>query len=116
MIDVAIIGGGPAGSAAAIACAQAGLATRLFERRARREAKDAIESIGPECASFLHALGAGFAGLVAPFAGIATGRTAATFGNGLTRAGFHLCRDGLDDALRRAASEAGTDVRVGAEV
>jgi flavin-dependent dehydrogenase len=116
VIDVAIIGGGPAGSAAAIACARAGLATLLFERRARQEAEHGIESIGPECASFLHALGAGSAGVVAPFAGIATAGIAARFGNGLTRAGFHLCRAGLDDALRRAASEAGTDVRVGAEV
>ena len=30
--DVAVIGGGPAGSAAAIACAQQGLRVRLFER------------------------------------------------------------------------------------
>ena len=123
VIDVAVVGGGPAGSAAAIACARAGLGAVLLERRGTPdEARDAAadteaeESVGPECAALLRALGAACAAPGAPFAGIATGHRMAVFGGGAARAGFHLRRGTLDRALRQAAAAAGAELRLGVEV
>jgi flavin-dependent dehydrogenase len=116
MIDVAIIGGGPAGCAAAIACARAGLSTILFEGQeaaARRQADPAEpeESIGPDCVSVLLNLGIDCTASCAPFAGIISGHAVSVFGGIAPTAGFHLRRSWLDQVLCTTIADSGVTVR-----
>ena len=57
MWDAAIIGGGPAGAAAACLLARAGRSTVLFEREAGPRHKVCGEFISVEAAAYLTALG-----------------------------------------------------------
>lgn len=118
MTEVAILGGGPAGAAAAIACRQAGLDTLLIEQRAEAapDPDEAEESIAPDCVRLLRRLGIDCAASATPFAGIAVGADRRFFGGSVPVAGFHLRRSWLDDALRRAASAAGAELRMGARL
>jgi flavin-dependent dehydrogenase len=122
VIDVAIVGGGPAGSAAAIACAQAGLATTLFERR--REATVARwpdgaepeESIAPDTVALLQTLGVDCTGASAPYGGIATGSHVTLFLREAGLPGRHVRRSWLDGGLRAMAARSGVSCRLGVEV
>lgn len=121
MIDVAVVGGGPAGSAAAVACARAGFDTVLFERGAQPEtvsdgSEDPEESVGPDVVSLLQALGIDCAACGTPFAGIAVEKRISVFGGIPPIGGFHLRRSWLDPALRAAASHAGATIRTEVEV
>jgi flavin-dependent dehydrogenase len=119
VIDVAIIGGGPAGSAAAIACARAGLGAVVFERRGPadeagdKDSTEPEESIGPDCVALLAELGIDCLRMSTPFAGVAVGNHLAVFGDVVPVAGFHLRRSRLDRELRTAATRSGATVRLG---
>lgn len=118
MIDVAVIGGGPAGAAAGIACARAGLHVVVLERSATdEEGTGPVESVGPDCLALLRRLDVDFGPAAVPFAGIILGSEFRIFGSvpvGL--AGAHLERSRLDAALRRAAVQHGVELRTGVGV
>lgn len=57
--DVAVIGGGPAGTAAAIPLSRAGYSTLVLEARATPHDKLCGEFLSPECRSLLEQLGVG---------------------------------------------------------
>jgi flavin-dependent dehydrogenase len=117
VIDVAIIGGGPAGSAAAIACARAGFATMLLERT-RASPVDVCEpeeSLGPDSVAQLLALGVDCSQTSWPYIGIATGSHVMLFAGRSPLPGRHVRRSWLDDALRSAAVRAGAECRCGVE-
>jgi geranylgeranyl reductase family protein len=56
-VDVAIVGGGPAGSACAFFCAQAGLRTVVLERETFPREKVCGDCLNPGCWPVLHRLG-----------------------------------------------------------
>ena len=101
MIDVAIVGGGPAGAAAAIACARAGLRAVVFERALAVNPAD--ESIGADVVALLRQLGIDGVLEGTPFAGVTTGTRFAVFGGANPVAGFHVSRIWLDGVLRERA-------------
>lgn len=68
MIDVLVVGGGPAGLATAIRCAQAGLRVTVAEQRASPIDKACGEGLMPAAVTRLRAIGVHPAGL--PFRGI----------------------------------------------
>ncbi|MGB8839506.1 MAG: FAD-dependent oxidoreductase, partial [Aliidongia sp.] len=115
MSEVAILGGGPAGAAAAIACRRAGLDTLLIEQREEcpLDREEAEETIGPECVRLLRRLGIDCAGSATPFSGIALNPDRWRFGGGVPVAGFHLRRSWLDRVLRQTAVGAGAVLRMG---
>jgi flavin-dependent dehydrogenase len=117
MTEIAVIGGGPAGAAASIACARAGLQTILFEHMENASDRaEPEESISPECAALLQDLDIDCHKLAAPFAGIMVGHDIAMFGRAMPFAGFHVRRSSLDRLLRNAAARAGAELRMGVEV
>lgn len=101
MTDVAIVGGGPAGAAAAIACARGGLRAVVLERAATLN--PAEESIGADVVAMLRQLGITEPPHGTPFAGVMTGTRFAVFGGANPVAGFHVSRTWLDGALHDAA-------------
>lgn len=120
--EVLIVGGGPAGSAAAIACAQAGLRTCLVERDTQSRDKPG-EGLHPGVEPLLRELGA-VEGLQratrARFAGVWVGWGAplrferfGEDGNG-PWLGYQVSRATLDAALRERALALGAEVRNGA--
>jgi flavin-dependent dehydrogenase len=121
VIDVAIVGGGPAGSAAAIVCARAGHSSVLFERRVAADEcaqgdDEPEESIGPDTVDLLQKLGIHCDATNTAYAGIATGSQVTFFLATSGRTGRHMRRSWLDCQLRRKASEAGAVCRQGVEV
>src|SRR3954467_11787796 len=56
-VDVAIVGGGPAGASCAFFCAQAGLRTVVLERETFPREKVCGDCINPACWPVLHRLG-----------------------------------------------------------
>jgi flavin-dependent dehydrogenase len=122
VIDVAIVGGGPAGSAAAIACARAGMATVLFERRrdsAHGRWPDGVEpeeSIAPDTVALLQTLGVDCASASAAYGGIATGSHVTLFLREAGVHGRHVRRSWLDGELRAMAARSGVTCRLGVEV
>lgn len=122
--EVLIVGGGPAGSAAAIACAQSGLRVVLVERDVSSRDKPG-EGLHPGVEPLLGELGAASALSVATrarFAGVWVGWGEAprfeAFGEDEQGPwlGFQVRRSGLDASLRERAAALGVDVRVGASV
>ena len=102
MIDVLVVGGGPAGLATAIRCAQAGLRVTVAEPRAAPIDKACGEGLMPAAVERLRAIGVHPAGL--PFRGIryldAKHRTDALFRGGH---GLGVRRTALHAALTQRA-------------
>jgi flavin-dependent dehydrogenase len=114
MIETLIVGGGPAGSAAAIRLARAGREVVLVERERGPHDKVCGEFLsGPSCA-VLHGLGIDPAALGArPIRAVALYRGAARIEAGLPFVAQSLSRRVLDEALLSLASAAGATVRRG---
>lgn len=119
--EVLIVGGGPAGCAAALGCVRHGLRTILLERDVQARGKPG-EGLHPGIEPLLHDLDA--ADLLheatrARFAGVEVAWGDAprfeAFGQDERGPwlGFQVQRSALDEALRRRAQERGVEVRVG---
>jgi len=122
--EVLIVGGGPAGSAAAIACAQAGLRTCLIERDTQSRDKPG-EGLHPGVEPLLRDLGAADAlrdATRARFAGVWVGWGGPprfeAFGEDADGPwlGYQVARAALDAALQDRARTVGAEVRCGAAV
>ncbi|MBP2312567.1 NAD(P)/FAD-dependent oxidoreductase [Azospirillum soli] len=113
-VDAVVIGGGPAGAAAAAWLAEAGRRVVLFEREAVPHHKVCGEFVSVEAAEQLETLGLDPAALGALPIGrvrlIAGGREASA---PLPFPAFSLSRKVLDEALLRAAGERGAVVQRG---
>lgn len=113
--DVLVIGGGPAGSAAALRLARAGVRACLVERSSDPHDKVCGEFVSGEAAADLRDLGLDPLGLGA----IPIGHTAFADRRGrvsetvLPFPAYSLTRRVLDWALLDAAAQAGSDVRLG---
>ena len=108
MRDVLVIGGGPAGAAAAITLARAGRRVTLVEREAGPREKVCGEFLGPDAAALMEGLGLPLPGLGA--VPIRRGRLAAgarDAGWALPFAAWSLPRAVMDEALLAAAAASG---------
>lgn len=117
MSGVVIVGGGPAGAAAAIGLARVGQAPLLIEREAAPAEKVCGEFLAEDAARLLAGLGLDLAALGAvPIrrALLGAGRHAAEMA--LPFAAWGLPRATLDAALLEAAAAAGAEVRCGVAV
>jgi flavin-dependent dehydrogenase len=115
--DALIVGGGPAGSALAIALARAGRSVVLLEREAGAHHKVCGEFLSHEAVLLLSALGLDLNAMGAQkidHVRLESGDRAidATLPFGA----LSLSRHSLDDALLRRASSCGADIRMGARV
>jgi len=112
MWDAAIIGGGPAGTAAASMLAKAGRSTVLFEREAGPRHKVCGEFISVEAAAHLRALGLDPERLGAlPIGKVRLIHGEKTATATLPFAAFSLSRDVMDEALLTAAAAQGAEIR-----
>lgn len=117
MIDVAVIGAGPAGCAAAVALAQGGREVVVLDRHA--EARECVcgEFLGADAARALRRLGLDLPALGAlPLRRLRLGAGGREAGVTLPFAAWSLPRRDLDGALRARAVAAGAEVRGGAAV
>ncbi len=120
--EVLIVGGGPAGAAAAIACAQAGLRTCLVERDTRLKDRPG-EGLHPGVEPLLGELGvveglqratrARFAGVWVGWGGPPRFEAFGEDGSG-PWLGYQVSRATLDTALQDRAGAAGAELRCGA--
>lgn len=117
VVDVAIVGGGPAGSTCAAFCAAAGLRVALIERERFPREKVCGDCVNPACLPILHRLGLGdevetwphaFADAV-DFVAINGRRVRAGFPNGQARI-ITIKRSVFDDRLLNRARAVGTRV------
>ena len=112
-----MIGGGPAGAAAAIALARGGARVVLIEREAAAREKVCGEFLGPDAERLLDGLGISLAGLGAvPIRGARPAAGAREAGWALPFAAWSLPRAVLDEALLDAAADAGARVLRGRAV
>src|SRR5262245_64047 len=116
--DVVVVGGGPAGTAAAILLRQRGLDVLLLDEARFPRDKICGESVSPEAWRLLEAMGA--AGAVQalqprPVRGMALrapdGTTVRGHSRGHSRCGFAVRRTAFDQALLCTARAAGVEVR-----
>lgn len=115
--DVIVAGGGPAGSAAAIALARAGRRVLLLEREAGPVHKVCGEFLSGEAADALRALGVDPAALGAlPLATVGLADDQRSAAAPLPFPAFAVSRLTLDAALLDMARRAGADVRTGVAV
>jgi flavin-dependent dehydrogenase len=122
--DVVVIGGGPAGSAAAITCAKRGLSVIVLERD-RVFGERPGETMHPGVRPILEQLGLGsridalatglHSGIWIEWGGPARFQAFGSDESGPWQ-GFHLWRPDFDGAMLSVASEAGADVRMGITV
>jgi 2-polyprenyl-6-methoxyphenol hydroxylase-like FAD-dependent oxidoreductase len=117
--DVIIAGGGPAGAATAIACAQRGLRVRLFERAifvGHRPGETLHPGIEPLLRQlglaerFQATVGARHSGIWLSWGGRKQFQPYGTDQDG-ARHGFHVSRTAFDQLLLDYANEQGVDVR-----
>jgi menaquinone-9 beta-reductase len=119
--DVLVIGAGPAGTAAAIEAARAGLGVCLVDRARFPRPKTCGDAVSNSAAALIAELGAGEALSAAPQAvvrGAAAifpdqSRVERSYG---ARPGYIVTRFALDDVLRREAEHAGARVVEGVQV
>lgn len=109
--EVTISGGGPAGAAAAIRLARAGVRVVLLERTRAAHDKVCGEFLGPAALGELSALGLDFGGQ--PIARVAVAHGPHLAAARLPFAAQALSRAVLDEALLAHAAAAGADVRRG---
>ena len=117
MWDAAIIGGGPAGAAAACLLARAGRSTVLFERETGPRHKVCGEFISVEAAAYLTGLGLDpvrLGALPIHHVRLIQGERAATAA--LPFPAFSLSRDVMDEALLNAAAARCAEIRRGSVV
>jgi flavin-dependent dehydrogenase len=118
--DVIVVGGGPAGSIAALLLARAGVRVRLFERSRMPRRKLCGDTINPGARAILNDLGLGRAaeqGALRVEGMIVTGggtTVRAAYPPGVS--GLSITRAVLDTRLLTAAARAGVDVNEGALV
>lgn len=116
-VDTVIIGGGPAGSSAAIELSKQGIPVRLLERKPGPHHKVCGEFISYEAAHYLEALGLDLAALGAePIRHVRfyNGESELTFKLPFTA--WSLSRRRLDSALLEKAESAGAVVELGTTV
>jgi flavin-dependent dehydrogenase len=119
MLDVAVVGGGPAGCAAAITLARAGRSVVLFERATGTPDGFCGEFLSPDGVGSLDLLGA--LDRVLAFEPPIVSRwsvhgTSRTLRGALPGPAIGISRRALDPTLRTVAAEAGVDVREGAHI
>ena len=115
--DAAIVGGGPAGAAAAFRLARAGQRTILFEREAGRCHKVCGEFISVEAAAHLASLGLDPAWMGAvPIRHVRLIQGERTATATLPFPAFSLSRDVMDEALLSAAAAQGAEIRRGSAI
>jgi len=115
--ETIIIGGGPAGSAAAIKLAKQGMPVRLLERKLRPHHKVCGEFISYEAAQYLDELGLDLAALGAEpirHARFYNGESELIFNLPFTAWSLSRCK--LDSALLEQAASAGAKVELGTTV
>ena len=117
MTATAIIGGGPAGAAAAVLLAQAGIETRLFEREKHARHKVCGEFLSAEAQAHIKALGLD----LTPLGGQAIHRVRLLAGKKQAEAALPfvaigLTRKTLDEALLAHAARAGALIERGLSV
>lgn len=116
-VEVAVIGGGPAGAAAACALAAAGREVLLLERSAEPRHKVCGEFLGPETIACLGRLGINLSGLGAAQIGEVTVAAGQAYGTArLPFRALSLSRLRLDSSILRRAAEVGADLRRGVHV
>jgi geranylgeranyl reductase family protein len=116
--DVAIVGGGPAGSAAAALCAEAGLRTLLLERAVFPREKVCGDCLNPACWPILDRLGVADRVLAQPHTRLAEVEFVSARGRAIrfplarsARGGIAISRSVFDQVLLGRARELGADVR-----
>lgn len=127
-VDVAVVGGGPAGAAASLLFARAGLDVVLLERSRFPRAKPCGDCLSPNAARLLDRLGvlsevealgpARLAGwrVFAPGGHVFEGRFDRVATDRLVASAIAIPRSRFDSVLLGAAQRAGVDVRTGVRV
>jgi flavin-dependent dehydrogenase len=105
--NVLVLGGGPAGCAAAIVCAESGISVALL--RSADPASQMMESLAPQCEPILERMGLGkwIREHASPYTGIWRN---GSFDQFVTGRGFHVDRSLLNVALVGAVRRAGVKV------
>ena len=115
--DVLIVGGGLAGSAAAITLAQAGCAVTLLEKEIKPHNKVCGEFLSHEALGYLNRLGLDTVALGAvPITAVRLAGRLGVSESPLPFAALSLTRCKLDEELLRLAAIAGADIRRGCHV
>jgi len=109
MVDVAVVGGGPAGSSAALTLARAGLETLVIDRSQFPRPKACGEYLSAGAVAQLRTLGVerDLVGAAAPLRGIRLSGNGVRVELRFSQPGWALPRAQLDDALLRSAITAG---------